>query len=131
EQKFPTAFAMYEALANYYEKNGLFSVSHSRAARYEILKAFAIEIDETDELTYNNVLTYDYNAREKAKKRPDFSKDLSSYWEQIKAFYQEEAKTHQLLDGYEYYNSRQLENMTQLVVFEFVLLSWYMVNNTS
>ena len=131
EQKFPTAFAMYEALADYYEKNGLFSVSHSRAARYEILKAFAIEIDETDELTYNNVLTYDYNAREKAKKRPAFSKDLSSYWEQIKAFYQEEAKTHQRLEGYESYNSRQLEHMTQLEVLDFDLPSWNKDKKTS
>ena len=131
EQKFPTAFAMYEALADYYEKNGLFSVSHSRAARYEILKAFAIEIDETDELAYNNVLTYDYNAREKAKKRPAFSKDLSSYWEQIKAFYQEEAKTHQRLEGYESYNSRQLEHMTQLEVLDFDLPSWNQNKKTS
>lgn len=124
EQKFSNAFAMYEALADYYEKNGLFSVSHSRVARYEILKAFAVETDETDELAYNNFLTYDYNAREKAKKRPGFSKELSPYWEQIKAFYQEEAKTHQLLNGYESYNSRQLEHMTQLEVFDFDLLSW-------
>ena len=77
------------------------------------------------------MLTYDYNAREKAKKRPAFSKDLSSYWEQIKAFYQEEAKTHQRLEGYESYNSRQLEHMTQLEVLDFDLPSWNQNKKTS
>lgn len=124
ERKFDSAFAMYEALAEYYEKNGLFSVNHSRLARYEILKAFAMEIDETDEIAYNNLLTYDYNAREKAKKRPAFSKDLSIYWEEIKAFYQKEAKEHHWLSGYETYNSRQLEHITQLEVFDFDVLTW-------
>ena len=33
-QKFPTAFVMYEALAGYYEENGLFGMQHSRIERY-------------------------------------------------------------------------------------------------
>lgn len=124
ETKFETAFALYEALANYYERNNLFSVNHSRMTRYDHLKAFAMEVDNQDENAYNNLLTYDYNAREKAKKRLAFSNDLSSYWEQIKTFYQQEAKQHRWLNGYEAYNSRQLEHMTQLEVFDFDPFIW-------
>ena len=46
EKEFTGAFAMYSALADYYERNGLFSVSHSRIARYEILLHFLGEYME-------------------------------------------------------------------------------------
>ena len=37
EQAYASSFEMYGALADYYEKNGLSRISHSRIARYEIL----------------------------------------------------------------------------------------------
>lgn len=40
EAFFETPFRMYEALGDYYETQGLFSLSHSRMKRYEILKQF-------------------------------------------------------------------------------------------
>ena len=43
EKEFPSPFAMYESLASYYESEGLFGVSHSRIARYEILSGLSAE----------------------------------------------------------------------------------------
>lgn len=43
QREFPSPFAMYEALAQYYEREHLDVVNHSRLARYEILFAFIKE----------------------------------------------------------------------------------------
>lgn len=43
QREFPSPFAMYEALARYYEREHLDVVNHSRLARYEILSAFIKE----------------------------------------------------------------------------------------
>lgn len=43
QREFPSPFAMYEALARYYEREHLDVVNHSRLARYEILFAFIKE----------------------------------------------------------------------------------------
>lgn len=43
QREFPSPFAMYEALAQYYRREHLDAVNHSRLARYEILFAFIKE----------------------------------------------------------------------------------------
>ena len=40
EAEFDTPFAMYEALAEYYEENGLNGLKHSRMGRFDILHDF-------------------------------------------------------------------------------------------
>lgn len=103
---FDSPFTMYEALADFYEKNGYFTNSPSRAYRYEVLLNFAIEYDKNSNGSskqraedpnreeerdawensvsdgqkkeiYVELLTYDLYLRENMKSRPEFCKDLS------------------------------------------------------
>ena len=72
EREFSSPFAMYEALALYYEAEGLSKVSHSRLARYEILYRFirARQVKNTEE--YLEWLTLGLYLRDNVKNRPDF-----------------------------------------------------------
>ncbi len=73
QHSFETPFAFYEALANFYEIQGLFGEKLARKKRYEVLlefaKTFLEEIEVLEEL-----LLYDYCLREKIKGCPTFVK---------------------------------------------------------
>ncbi len=84
QHSFETPFAMYEALAGYYEKQGLFGMKISRNKRYEILREFAAAVwmqsrnagngsSEDMPAVFEEILFYDYCLREKPKSRPSFA----------------------------------------------------------
>lgn len=80
EGHFPSAFSMYEQMAQYYEEKGLNGVSHSRMARYEILLDFVkenLKIEETD--IFVQILTYDLYLRENVKNRPAWASGQDAY----------------------------------------------------
>lgn len=132
EQDFSSPFAMYEALAAYYEERGLFKVQHSRLARYEILSRFITEYmtasdRETQEITctdreragaglreYTEWLTLDLYLRDNVKNRPSFLGESGVSKEEAAAFYKAEAQKPRYLEGYEGYDSRQMRKMTHL-----------------
>lgn len=114
EERFPSPFALYEALRVYYEKNNLNTVSHSRVARYEILFAFAVRHDGERKEMYRELLTYDLYLRDNMKSRPSFAGEQTVSKEEMAAFYEREAKEHRYLKGYEQYDKRQLRKMTHL-----------------
>ena len=117
EQSFLTAFRMYEALAGYYEDNGLFGVQHSRIARYEILSRFIAaytEQSETVKKEWQEWLTLDLYLRDNVKNRPAFLEENQVTKEEAAAFYKAEAQTPRYLTGYDGYDSRQLRKMTHL-----------------
>ncbi len=116
---FSGPFAMFEALADFYEKNGFFLETPSRVYRYQVLLSFADEVDGINSNLYKELLTFDMYLRENLKSRPDFGKDLRPYKKQISEFYLQEAKERNFLLGYEEYDSRQLERMTHLEPFEY------------
>lgn len=116
---FSGPFAMFEALADFYEKNGFFIETPSRVYRYQVLLSFANEVDGINSNLYKELLTFDMYLRENLKSRPDFGKDLRPYKKQISEFYLQEAKERNFLLGYEEYDSRQLERMTHLEPFEY------------
>lgn len=117
ETGFVDPFVMYEALAAYYEENGYFAVNHKRAARYEILLAFAQKY-LTEKTEYiRELLTYDYYLRENAGNRPAFAGEYGVDKEELRAFYEEEVKTHRYLPGYERYDRNQIRKMTHLEHF--------------
>ncbi len=118
-QAFQTPFALYEALADFYEERGYFISSPSRAYRYQILLDFATEKDETREELYKEVLTYDMYLRENLKSRPPFAADLTGKKDIIRSFYQKEEEHRKYLPGYEGYDSKQLSKMTHLEVFHY------------
>lgn len=142
ETRFRSAYDMYEALAQYYEANGLSELQHNRMERYEILFRFitallkgkdfqntgagekkfqnclskkSMEQDPAAELdAYRDCLLHDLYLRENCKRRPSFARDLSCCREQVRKFYQQEAKQPRYLTGYAGYESRQLSHMTHI-----------------
>jgi radical SAM superfamily enzyme YgiQ (UPF0313 family) len=114
ERAFPDAFSMYEALAGYYEVNGLFGISHTRTARYEILAAFAKEVDPGQTEEYRQLLTLDLYLRENVKNRPAFAGPPTVDKEDAARFYDREAESHRYLPGYSRYDKRQIRKMTHL-----------------
>lgn len=72
ERAFTTSFAMYEALAAYYEQQGYFTNQPARSYRYQILLEFAVQYDAGREELYKELCTFDLYLRENVKSRPDF-----------------------------------------------------------
>lgn len=117
EQAFETAFAMYEALAMFFEEKGYFVNSPARSYRYEVLLEFAREYDGANEAIYKELLTYDMYLRENLKSRPGFAKDLTAYKEAVRDFYRAEEEAREYLPNYVNYDSKQLQRMTHLEPF--------------
>lgn len=122
EKEFSDAFAMYEALADFYEKKGYFGISHTRIRRYEILLEFLEEQGKEDLAYFRERMVFDLYARENLKTRPVWAGEQKLYKEQIQNFYRKEAEEPRLLRQYGGYQPRQLEKMTHLEVFTYDVL---------
>lgn len=116
---FGSPFEMYEALGEYYETKGLHIVSHSRVTRYEILLDFARRYDPEREELYRELLVFDLYLRENMKNRPEFAGEYTVGKEELSAFYEQEAKEHRYLQGYEEYDKRQMRKMTHMERFHY------------
>ena len=120
EQCFEGPFAMYEALADFYETEGYFVNSPARAYRYEVLFRFACEQDPAGAEVYRELLTFDMYLRENLKSRPTFIGDISGDDKAvIREIYREEEEKRQLLPGYEAYDWKQLSKMTHMEPFRY------------
>ena len=89
EQCFNSSFDLYDRMAEYYETEGFFLNSPSRAYRYQILLDFAASIEPLHIDLYREALTFDLYLREKAKSRPAFALDLKPYQKVIRQQYDE------------------------------------------
>ena len=111
-QRFSSAFAFFEALADYYEEKGYFIQSPARSYRYQILLSFIKEKllpDKMQEMFFAECLTLDLYLRENCKTRPEFAQDESQYKENMRAFFRAEAKQHNVLgSAYAQYDARML-----------------------
>lgn len=114
---FDTPFAMYEAMADFYEEKGFFVNSPARAYRYHVLLEFAKAVDGQHEAVYKELLTYDMYLRENLKSRPDFATNITPFKEQVRDFFQKEADERVLLPHYQQYDWKQLSKMTHLEPF--------------
>ena len=124
EAFFARPFAMYQALADFYEDNGYFVTTPSRIYRYQVLLDFILSIAPGEHLAYfKEALTYDIYLRENAKSRPDFAPDLQEYKNVITDFYREEAENHRFLPESSQYDARQLQRMTHLEVLQYPVFS--------
>ena len=117
EKAFPDSFSMYEQLGAYYDEEGQTFLSHARVTRYEILYAFAKKIDPEREELYRELLIFDFYLRENAKSRTSFAGKERVKKEEHQQFYDEEAKAHKYLAGYEKWDKRQLRKMTHIERF--------------
>lgn len=114
EEEFIHPFAMYEALMEYYRKEGLFEKKHSRMDRLNILRCFIQELTDADRNRYDALLLMDLYLRENSKSRPSWAPDLTPVRGEIQEFYQEEEKKRNYLGGYVGYNWKQLMHMTHM-----------------
>lgn len=114
---FAGPFAMFEALAGYYEKKGYLRNAPARALRFQVLLDFAAQTDRERAELYRELLTFDFYLRENAKSRPAFARDLTPYYRRIREFYEREEEAPGYLEGYSGYHARQLMKMTHLEPF--------------
>lgn len=119
EQEFSGPFAMFEALAEYYEKMGYFVNAPARSNRYEVLLAFACEKNRSRTELYKELLTFDFYLREKAKSRPTYAPEQEKYRDRIWAFYCKEEETPTYLQAYTEYHARQTMKMTHMEAFSY------------
>lgn len=89
ENYYDTPMKLYHSLYFYYDKKGLYTISHSRKRRYEILLDFFIESvnhiknkkdNNTDEINvFKEILIFDSCLREGLKNRPHYAGDPVEY----------------------------------------------------
>ena len=144
EKRFQRPSEIFVNLAEYYEKNGLTGISHSRLARYEILYRFLEEDmreEERDHVTaakvpetgqpsladFRDSLMYDLYVRENIKSRPSFASDQSPYKKEVREFFMAEEESPQWLTDYAGFDSKQMAKMAHLEHMEdgtFVLFDY-------
>ena len=117
EEKYTSAYKMYLSLWEYYKKCGCLGIQHKRSARYEILLRFVKETFPEEALRMQEMLVYDYYLRENARNRPEFAGEYKVSKDFLRAFYEQEVKTHRYLKGYEGYDKNQLRKMTHIEYF--------------
>lgn len=143
EKKFARPSEIFTSLAEYYEKNGLTGISHSRLARYEILYRFLeekeVKVEQSTsesekpagreqktgvkaaetavKLTladFRDSLMYDLYVRENIKSRPSFASDQSPYKKEVREFFMAEEENPQWLTDYVGFDSKQMAKMAHL-----------------
>lgn len=116
EKQFKSPFALYEALAKYYEKKGYFISAPSRNARYEIFYQFCLENSEKNlDLTkVKEKLLHDMYLRENLKSRPSFAPDVKEKSTEIWEFFRKEEENREYLPTYSAYNAKQLMHMCHM-----------------
>ncbi len=119
EKCFKTPFALYDALADFYERKGLFVQAPSRSYRYEALLEFACEIDDKNVEVYRELLTYDLYLREKLKSRPVFIRERRLQEDLVWNFYKKEEQEPFLLKDYAQYTAKQAMHLTHLEYFRY------------
>ena len=121
EKLFESPYAMFLALAEFYEKEGYFLNSPARNYRYEVMLEFvkSRNVGEEAEKLFRELLTFDFYLREKAKSRPVFAKNIHDHFGEISAFYRKEEKAPGLLPEYvaKGYDSKQMMRMTHMDIF--------------
>lgn len=78
EHFFETPFELYQALADFYVRKGIYGMSQSRINRYYLLLEFfeqLAHVSEEEINAFSEILLYDLYLREKLKSRPTFAKD--------------------------------------------------------
>ena len=119
EHFFESPFVLYHELGCFYEKKGLFELSHSRLTRYHILLQWCEENEIGDNGLLKELMLYDLYLRENLKSRPAFAAEVREEKEQIQEFYREEEQIRELLPHYEEYNWKQISRMTHMEAFHY------------
>lgn len=116
EGEFFSAFEMYERLGKFYKNHCQKGEKHSRISRYNLLLEF-IEEQRINADKYRQLLTLDFYLRENAKTRPDFARDITEYKKEIRRWIKSDSAA-EILNDYKDYDSKQIEKMTHVEVFD-------------
>lgn len=124
ESFYPTPFALYEELANYYESRLFHQQKHSRISRYylllDFLKGCVIPKQSKQQQlidAFCELLTFDVYLRENIKTRPDFCRDINEDKETIWNFYNSKENIEQFLPDYMNQNVKQIKRLTHMEHF--------------
>lgn len=79
-------FELYLKLGEFYERHGLFAMSHSRIRRCQILLDYIEEQDPLHRDLYQETLTFDLYCRERMKSRPPWAPPLSEFKEMSREY---------------------------------------------
>jgi len=108
EHFFDNPMELYIELGNYYKKNKLDLISHSRLRRYDILLNFYREIcvklnlGKEYYLVFEEILLFDLYLREKLKSRPDFIKKQNERTQNHVEFYKNRSKAYNHLEYFDF-----------------------------
>lgn len=116
EGEFPSAFQMYEAMSEFYDRHHYRVGKHTRVARYEILYRFIQELQVENAGQYYDALMRDLYLRENAKVRPDFARPYEVDKSFVRAFFEKEEELHNTMPGYEGFDKRQMSKMTHVEI---------------
>lgn len=94
ETQFFSAFAMFESMGAFYEKQGYFGMSHSRVRRAEILLEFAEESAPAAVPMLKESLVFDLYYRENLGKRPAWAGELSEWKELTRKYCKNGKQSH-------------------------------------
>lgn len=137
---FDTPYDMYDALAAWYERKGLFGVQLSRITKYEILLDFGIakitkymqrkrlagqiqtesQTEERQSAVLKEYIIYDFYLREHVRNRPPFALPSEKWKENVYDILHREAQTHELLPELSNRNYRELTRDLHVEVFEYI-----------
>ena len=120
EESFESAFDMFLALGEYYEKKGYASMNHTRNRRMEILLEFVAEQSgSTAEYSerMREAAVYDIYARENAKSRPAFADDMQE-WKQVMREYCKKGKLSHL-ERFYYEPSGERQEEPYYILFDY------------
>lgn len=116
--KYDNPFDLFDELASFYKRKSYNRMSHSRMARYDILREF-VEYRFPDILSdITELLIIDLYARDNLKNRPLWAPDISKYKDEVYDFFREEEKERRYLKGYEQYNFKQMLKMTHMEIVD-------------
>lgn len=84
ETGFETPFAMFEAMAEFYEKHDYYVHVPARNYRYSVMFEFVREYMPDSQEVVRQTLTYDLYLRENCKSRAEFALDLTPWKDEIR-----------------------------------------------
>lgn len=117
--RFESAFSMYESLAAWHEKYGLFGIQSSRIRKYEILLQWGASRVPADlqAQALTEYLLYDLYLREHMKNRPAFAPSLEPWKDAIHDILHRESMEHSLFPELADCNYRELTKALHAEVF--------------
>ncbi|WP_343253133.1 B12-binding domain-containing radical SAM protein [Ligaoa zhengdingensis] len=116
---FPSPFACYESLAQFWVESGYHRTSHSRLELCELLRRFVLSQPQIDEQAWMWRLKFDLSRHERPKKLPDWlhPDQFLVYRERILAFFSQESNLERYLPQYLNCDCRYIAKVAYIEVF--------------